>query len=123
MTGVCNKAHPFDEIKRILLSKHGKKLALVLADGMWDDQLKAVQAARECHRVGIDVVGIGFGSADKRFLQDISSGEIESMLVAQSELSSSFGKIAQEIGENNGNGNKNDMFNEQNSVTWLAIGE
>ncbi|MCD7825672.1 MAG: Hsp70 family protein [Clostridiaceae bacterium] len=123
MTGIGNSAHPFKEIKNILQHQSGKRLALVLADGKWYHQAKAVKAARECHSVGIDIVGIGFGDADEQFLRDISSGDIESMLVKQSELSSSFGKIAQEIGANSTGGQQNDIANDQSSATWLAIGE
>lgn len=123
MTGICNEAHPFGEIQFLLKGKEGKKLALVLADGMWDNQAEGVRAAKKCHGNGIDIVGIGFGAADEDFLQDISSGDIDSMLVEQSELSMSFGKIAQEIGETSYENSNNDYIEEKSSATWLAIGE
>lgn len=122
MTGVCNDGHPFDDVKKMMSHIRGKRLAIILADGMWSHQNVAVEAARSCHRQDIDVVGIGFGSADEKFLRQISNGNINSMLVSQSELHQSFGKIAQEIGgASKGKHGRSDAGTE--TVTWLAIGE
>lgn len=123
MTGVCNDGHPFDDIKSMLSREKGKKIAIVLADGMWSYQDRAVSAAQSCHRAGIDITGIGFGSADQKFLRDISSGDVQAMLVDQSELTQSFGKIAQEIG-GGGTASKRGRTGSETSVTtWLAINE
>ncbi len=122
MTGICNAGHPFNDIQSMLGGVRGKRLGIVLADGMWDNQSLAVSEARKCHRMDIDITGIGFGSADEKFLRDISSGDIDSMLVDQSELTQSFGKIAQEIGS--GNTRKRGRTGAETSVaTWIAINE
>lgn len=122
MTGVCNDGHPFDDIKSMLSREKGRKIGIVLADGMWSYQDQAVSAAHFCHRIGIDITGIGFGSADQKFLKDISSGDVQAMLVDQSELTQSFGKIAQEIG--GGTNIKRGRTSGETSVTtWLAINE
>ncbi|MEY8428465.1 Hsp70 family protein [Lachnospiraceae bacterium 46-15] len=122
MTGVCNAGHPFNDIQSMLGRVRGKRLGIVLADGMWDNQSLAVSEARKCHRMDIDITGIGFGSADEKFLCDISSGDIDSMLVDQSELTQSFGKIAQEIGGGN-TGKRGRTGTETSVATWLAINE
>lgn len=122
MTGVCNDGHPFDDIRSMLSREKGRKIGIVLADGMWSYQDQAVSAAHTCHRLGIDITGIGFGSADQKFLKDISSGDVQSMFVDQSELTQSFGKIAQEIG--GGTNTKRGRTSGETSVTtWLAINE
>ncbi len=122
MTGVCNEGQPFDDIKSALRYEKGRKFGIVLADGMWENQSHAVKRAKDCHREGIDITGIGFGSADKKFLRDISSGDIEAMLVSQSELTQSFGKIAQEI--SGGTGSRHGRTGEQTAVTtWRATDE
>lgn len=122
MTGVCNDGHPFDDIRSMLSREKGRKIGIVLADGMWSYQDQAVSAAHSCHRLGIDITGIGFGSADQKFLKDISSGDVQAMLVDQSELTQSFGKIAQEIG--GGTNSKRGRSKGETSVTtWLAINE
>jgi molecular chaperone DnaK len=123
MTGVCNEAHPFANIKSMLENVRGRRLGIVLADGVWDNQEIAKSAARECHGEGIDIVGIGFGCADEDFLKQISSGDIDSMLVTQSELTQSFGKIAQEISGGSNTGKKGRTGTETATETWLAIDE
>lgn len=122
MTGVCNAAHPFDDIKSMLKHEQGKRIGIVLADGVWENQPRAVKAAKVCHGEEIDIIGIGFGSADKKFLKDISSGSIESMLTTQSELTKSFGKIAQEIGSG-ASSRRGKAGGEQRTQTWKATGE
>ena len=122
MTGVCNDGHPFNDIKSMLSGEKGRRIGIVLADGMWSYQDQAVAAAHSCHRLGIDITGIGFGSADQKFLKDISSGDVQAMLVDQSELTQSFGKIAQEIGGGS-NAKKGRTGGETSVATWLAINE
>lgn len=123
-TGYSNEGHPFEDIGDMLRYREGRGFAIVLADGMWMNQREAVLAAKKCHAAGIDITGIGFGMADKEFLDNISSGDINAMLVSQSELSSSFGKIAQEIGESSGHSLKKGKDGETTSAfTWLATGE
>lgn len=122
MTGICNAGHPFNDFQSMLERVKGKRLGIVLADGVWENQSLAESKARECHRMDIDITGIGFGHADEQFLRNISSGDIDSMLVDQSELTQSFGKIAQEIG--GGNTGKRGRTGAETSVaTWLAINE
>ncbi|WKY49036.1 Hsp70 family protein [Eubacteriaceae bacterium ES3] len=123
MTGVCNAGHPFNDFQSMLGRVKGKLLGIVLADGMWENQSLAVSEARKCHRMDIDITGIGFGSADEQFLRDISSGYIDSMLVDQSELIQSFGKIAQEIGGGSNTGKRSRTGAETAVATWLAINE
>ena len=101
----------------------GRKIAIVLADGVWSHKETAVKAAQVCHRKEISVIGIGFGSADKKFLQDISCGDIDSMFVEQSELVSSFGKIAQEIGQGAAGAASGRTGAEMAAETWEAPGE
>lgn len=96
-TGACNAAHPFDDIYNELHFRDGIKYGIVLADGVWNRQDVAINQAKRCHRDGIDIIGMGFGTADKAFMKAISSaGEI--MIDASSGLSASFGSIAQTIG-------------------------
>ena len=123
MTGVCNAGHPFEDIMGMLGNKDGKRVALVLADGVWENQAKAVSRARACHAMGIDVIGIGFGSADKKFLNDISHGDINAMMVSQSELVHSFGKIAQELGGSAGKGKHGRDNVTDGTKTWKAPDE
>lgn len=122
MTGVCNAGHPFGDIKSMLSHVKGRKMAIVLADGIWSNQDTAVSAAKSCHHCGIEIAGVGFGAADEKFLRSISSGDVQAMLVDQSELTQSFGKIAQEIG--GGQVGKRGRASAETSVTtWRATDE
>ena len=122
MTGVCNDGHPFGDIKSMLSHVKGRKMAIVLADGIWSHQDTAVSAAKNCHHCGIEIAGVGFGAADEKFLRSISSGDVQAMLVDQSELTQSFGKIAQEIG--GGQVSKRGRASAETSVTtWRATDE
>lgn len=102
MTGGCNAAHPFADIENYFRSEDGNQYAIILADGMWENQNRAITAAKSCHRAGIEIAAIGFGSADKEFLNAVSSQQDLSILTQQSELTKSFGKIAQSIGTGSG---------------------
>ena len=97
-TGVCNAADPFEDIRNELARKSGDRLAIVLADGVWENQSRAVGRAKDCHRAGIEIAAIGFGTADQKFLNEISSQQDLAIMTTQTELSHSFGKIAQSIG-------------------------
>lgn len=122
MTGFGSSAHPFNDIKSMLSKEKGKKIGIVLADGEWEYQNKAIAAAHICHLNGIDITGIGFGEADEIFLKAISSGDVQAMMVEQSDLKQSFGKIAQEIG-GGAKGKSGRSGGTAGAATWLAIDE
>ena len=100
--GYGNRAHPFDHVRRLMSRKAGGRTAVILADGVWADQHHAIAAAHTCHKEGIDIVGIGFGEADKSFLDAISSADELSLKVDQSELVAAFGSIAQVVSRRSG---------------------
>ncbi len=101
-TGYGNAADPFDEINEELKNEDGERFAIILADGAWNNQSKAITRARNCNSNGIETAAIGFGYADKKFLDAVSSKSDLSILTSQAELTRSFGKIAQSIGTGGG---------------------
>ena len=119
--GYGNSAHPFQEIKESLRKCKGRKIGIVLADGVWSYQDEAIRKAKECHQNGIDIVGVGFGSADENFLRRISSGNIKSIMTSQDKLVKSFGSIAQEIGGQEGK--KKNSGKRKPTATWKAVDE
>ncbi|AEF80728.1 Hsp70 family protein [Leadbettera azotonutricia] len=115
-TGYGNSAHPFTEIRNELSGRRGRRFAIILADGVWDAQDKAITAAKKCHSENIEVAAIGFGAADECFLQNISSSNANALFVSQSELTRTFGKIAQSMGNSTGaKGRDKDTLN---TDTW-----
>ena len=115
-TGYCNDAHPYDLIRRELENLPGDRYIIILADGVWSHQNTAVDAAHRCNQAGIETAAIGFGAADKRFLDQVSSKKDLAFLTSQSELTQTFGKIAQSIGT--GGGSKKRKGVESVTDTW-----
>ena len=100
VVGGGNDTDPFDEI-RIKLARNEfsnqVKYAVVLADGRWDDQLAATVAAKKCDKAGIEVVALGFGGADRKFLQDIASKKEYSKFTSLDQLIAVFKEFARQI--------------------------
>lgn len=102
--GAGNDAEPFTTVftlfKGRLLEKEGETYyIIVLTDGVWSCEERAINAAKKCHRAGIEVMALGFGTADYKFLKKIASID-QFFITSSTELSDSFSKIAQAIGEN-----------------------
>ena len=108
--GYCNAAQPFTETRKTLsdgLFKKDKAEArylVVLTDGVWDDPGEAIREAKKSHDSDIEVIALGFGGADRDFLKKIASMEDFASLTNLSDLSGSFSKIAQTIGDSVGGG-------------------
>lgn len=102
--GVCNAAEPFTTAYGTLNGSFMKqesdiKYVVVLTDGCWSNTSTAINAAKKCHKAGIEVMALGFGSADHAFLKKIASTDEFASITDLSDLGGSFSKIAQAIGE------------------------
>ena len=75
------------------------KYIVVLTDGCWFNTQDAIQKAKQCHKAGIEIMALGFGSADYSFLKKIASTDEFASITDLSNLGGSFSKIAQVIGE------------------------
>jgi molecular chaperone DnaK len=113
-TGYGNFTHPFKTIREEFEKVEGRRFAIILADGVWADQPKAVSSARKCHQAEIETAAIGFGGADEQFLRDISSSDANALMTSQGELTRAFGKIAQSIGS----GKKGQERDVANTKAW-----
>jgi molecular chaperone DnaK (HSP70)/uncharacterized protein YegL len=102
--GICNDAEPFTSAYGVLNGGFMKKESdikyiVVLTDGCWNNTSTAINAAKKCHEAGIEVMALGFGSADHAFLKKIASTDEFASITDLSDLGGSFSKIAQAIGE------------------------
>lgn len=98
--GYGNSAHPFDlGYKELQKRSADVKYIVVLTDGMWACCDAAIAAAKKCHKAGIEVMALGFGTADHAFLKKIASTDAFASITELSGLGGSFSKIAQAIGE------------------------
>jgi molecular chaperone DnaK (HSP70) len=98
-TGDGNAGHPFDELYRLLHQREGTRFGLVLADGVWSCQPLAIQQARRCHKAGVDIIAVGFGGADRAFLDRIASATENSFFTGMDGLAATFSTIARELTE------------------------
>ncbi|GCE31239.1 molecular chaperone DnaK [Dictyobacter alpinus] len=96
-TGFGNLAHPFDDIHALLKKQSDARYAVVLTDGRWVNQARAITAAQICHRELIEIIAIGFGGADRNFLAQIASSSEQSLFTDLGKLTETFSTIAQEI--------------------------
>ena len=97
-TGGGNNADPFDEIyERLADDEDSLRYAVVLADGRWFHQGVAINKARRCHEVGIEIIAVGFGGADRDFLERIASTPEQSFFTDLSKLVETFTTIAREL--------------------------
>ncbi len=100
--GWGNDAQPFTALYDIVRKKGKKRksIGIILADGQWygDAVTDSYRYSRLCHEVGIDTIALGFGSANEKFLRDISSLKDLSALKDLNQLTESFSKIARVVG-------------------------
>lgn len=103
--GWGNSTHPFNDALKLLKGQDDPRFIIVLADGVWSYQDKAIQSAHKCAADGIEVIAIGFGGADKKFLKDIATSDENALFTNLEGLVTSFSKIAQVLTETSGNFN------------------
>jgi molecular chaperone DnaK len=69
---------------------------------VWSCQGEAIRCAQQCHAEGIEIIAIGFGSADQAFLQAVATSNENALFTDLTTLVSSFSKIAQVLTESGG---------------------
>ena len=99
--GYGNKGEPFTDSYSLLSKVEGARYLIVLTDGIWDSPKVAIKAAEKCHASGIEIIAIGFGSANKTFLKQIATADENALSTDLTQLVSSFSRIAQVLSEPN----------------------
>lgn len=97
--GYGNAASPFAPIHQLVKKVPGLRYIILLTDGVWSHQSRAIQEAKACHADEIDVIAIGFGGADRTFLSAVATTEAGSFYTRTGELVATFSSIAQQITE------------------------
>ncbi len=100
--GGGNAADPFGETLNLMRGLEGPRFIITLADGVWQNQGRAIQRARDCHKAGIQTIAIGFGQADHSFLRQIASCEEGTLFTGLNDLVSTFTGIARVLTETQG---------------------
>ncbi len=102
--GNTNDAHPFDKVRSLLAKVEDPRFVITLADGVWSKacQAAAIRSARTCCSEGIQSIAIGFGEADRKFLQAIACSDEASFFTSLNGLVETFTNIAQVLTESQG---------------------
>ena len=94
MSAIGGTNSPLKYCYDILKNSQDKSIIVLLTDGEWSDKLKAIWTSSKCKDAGIDIIGIGIGNADEKFLKRIST---ISVMTDLDKLVESFSTIAQEL--------------------------
>lgn len=98
--GYGNSNNPLSDAIDIFASRtDNKNILIILTDGVWSHPKEAIKSSDYCRQAGYEVVAIGFGSADKQFLERISTNSENALMTNLDNLVDSFGSIAQEISQ------------------------
>jgi len=107
-TGFGNGTDPFEDARARLKKVKGPRFIITLADGVWSGQEEAIRQAKICHSDGIDIIAVGFGSADRTFLRQIASSDDASFFTSLGGLTETFSSIAQVLTETAGESPKSE---------------
>ena len=102
INGSGTSANPFNDLLSNFRHTNGLKYGVVLTDGEWQNANAAIQTAKRCHDIGIEIIAIGFGDANREFLRQISSNDNLSFFTDLNQLTETFSTIAQELTESGG---------------------
>ncbi len=100
--GYGNMASPFAEMLQLLKQHDGPRFVVLMTDGMWCRPDVAISQADACREAGIQTIAIGFGSANKEFLERVATTQSGAYFTTLNELTATFGTIAREIAETGG---------------------
>ena len=97
--GFTTSAEPLRIANAVLNEMQGPRFAIVLTDGLWENGKAAIDTAQQCKRDGIEIIAVGFGSANREFLNLIATSDTNALFTNVNQLVSSFTKIAQVVSE------------------------
>lgn len=121
MVGGGNSAEPFSAALRELQNVEDPRFLIVLTDGVWAFREEAIRLAQSCHEEGIEIIAIGFGGADKNFLQAVATSEEGALLTDLSGLVTSFSRIAQVLTESGGGLRVGDAYKTKKKLGFLSF--
>jgi len=112
-TGAGNGTDPFDEINSLLTGQEGRRFGIILTDGCWCRQKQAINQAKHCHDDEINIIAVGFGTADEQFLKVIASSDEAGFFTPMNGLADTFSTIAQVLTETGGGMNEPVAFSKK----------
>jgi uncharacterized protein YegL len=95
--GGGTSAIPFDIAYSQFGGQGTKKYMIILTDGQWAQQSKAIEEAGKYKQKGVEIIAIGFGGVDKAFLQAIASSMEHALYTNINKLAESFSEFSLSI--------------------------
>lgn len=95
--GYGTSAIPFDLAVQLLNRGESIRYVLVLTDGVWGSPYKAIEKVKGLWKQGIETIAVGFGTANKSFLDSIASREEFAKMTDLAGLSEAFTGIAKKM--------------------------
>ncbi|MDO5291381.1 MAG: Hsp70 family protein [bacterium] len=100
--GYGNTATPFSKVYEDIIKRRSerreeqeKEYIVLLTDGEWTYKENAIKEAKKCLKEQVEIVALGFGSADEAFLNTLVSKKELADVTNLANLTQSFTKIAQ----------------------------
>jgi uncharacterized protein with von Willebrand factor type A (vWA) domain len=110
LVGGANSAQPFDVAFEQLGNLNSPRFLVALTDGVWSHQDQALKRAKNCHQAGVEIIAIGFGTADEEFLRQIATSDQSILLSGSGQLTAAFENIAQVLVESADQGPLKGLF-------------
>jgi hypothetical protein len=96
--GGGTSAIPFNTSYKLFSSKEdAKRYFILLTDGEWYDQESAIKEANEFKQMGVEIIAVGFGSADIEFLKSVASSSDKVLMTNLDKLANEFSKFTLSI--------------------------
>lgn len=95
--GYANRSRPLYFFENHLKHSTKKNILLILTDGLWKEANLEIKSAKKLQEMDIDIIAVGFGSANHLFLTQIASSDENALLTSASELVECFTSIAQVV--------------------------
>ncbi|HEU4710274.1 MAG TPA: Hsp70 family protein [Pyrinomonadaceae bacterium] len=95
-------SEPLTFVHSQLKNQKNPRYCVVLTDGQWSGQERAIKTAKAMQEEGIEIIAVGFGSANVEFLRRIATSDESAFLISSTEIGSAFENIAQELVESSG---------------------
>jgi molecular chaperone DnaK (HSP70) len=100
--GFGNQNNPLAPCHNLLSSRESPRYMIILTDGVWEHPNSAIQTKQLFVKDEMDIIAIGFGGADKKFLEAISTSSEHAIFTTANNLTGTFSNIAQELTEGGG---------------------
>lgn len=100
--GLTPMTEALELAERVLAPVPPPKAILLFTDGVPDNEDNALRAAGQCKASGLSIIACGTAGASKQFLDRVATDEKHSFFSQVSDLGTTFGTIARELGRPGG---------------------